>query len=98
MKSKEEKGTHSGSARRGWGITGKLVWAIVASVVIGVGILLGVVYFQMSHTLLDRSEELLQATTDKTLQETRAWMNRTLAMLETQRDTDCLHAQQQVNE
>ena len=51
------------------------------------GVLLGVVYVQMSHTLLERSEELLQATTDKTLQETKAWMNRTLAMLETQRDT-----------
>lgn len=76
-----------GSARRGAGITAKLVWAIVASVVIGMGILLGVVYFQMSNTLLERSEDLLQATTDKTLQETRAWMNSTLAMLETQRDT-----------
>ncbi len=73
-------------ARRGFGITGKLVVAIVGSVIIGVAVLLGVVYFQMSRTLLDRSEDLLQATTDKTLQETRAWMNRTLAMLETQRD------------
>ena len=74
-------------ARRGRGITGKLVSAIVASVVIGMAALLGVVYSQMSNTLLERSEDLLQATTDKTLQETRAWMNRTLAMLETQRDT-----------
>ncbi len=76
----------SGSAQRGLGITGKLASAIVVSVVIGVALLMGVVYFQMSHTLLDRSEDLLQATTDKTIQETRAWMNRTLAMLETQRD------------
>ncbi len=75
------------TARKGCGITGKLVSAIVVSVVIGVGILLGVVYFQMSHTLLERSEDLLRATTDKTIQETKAWMNRTLAMLETQRDT-----------
>ena len=74
-------------ARRGRGITGNLVSAIVASVVIGMAALLGVVYSQMSNTLLERSEDLLQATTDKTLQETRAWMNRTLAMLETQRDT-----------
>lgn len=74
-------------AKRGQGITGKLVSAIVGSVVIGMAILLGVVYFQMSHTLLDRSEELLRATTDKTIQETKAWMNRTLATLETQRDT-----------
>ena len=78
-------------ARRGFGITGKLVVAIVGSVIIGVAVLLGVVYFQMSRTLLDRSEDLLQATTDKTLQETRAWMNRTLAMLETQRDICLLY-------
>ena len=86
MGSEEKRTTHAGRARRGWGITGKLVSAIVVSVFAGVAILLGAVYFQMSHTLLDRSEDLLQATTDKTLQETRAWMNRTLAMLETQRD------------
>ena len=30
---------------------------------------------------------MLRTTTDKTLQETKAWMNRTLTMLETQRDT-----------
>ncbi len=87
MSAKKSHVPHAGGTRRGWGITGKLVFAIVVSVIIGVAILLSVVYFQMSHTLLDRSEDLLQATTDKTLQETRAWMNRTLAMLETQRDT-----------
>ena len=86
MGSKEKRAMCSGSAQRGLGITGKLASAIVVSVVIGVALLMGVVYFQMSHTLLDRSEDLLQATTDKTIQETRAWMNRTLAMLETQRD------------
>ncbi len=41
----------------------------------------------MSHTLLDKSEEMLRTTTDRTLQETKAWMNSTLTMLETQRDT-----------
>ncbi len=87
MSSKSKKSPAAGASRRGWGITGKLVVAIVGSVIIGVGILLCVVYFQMSGTLLERSEELLQSTTGKTLQETRAWMNRTLAMLETQRDT-----------
>ena len=33
------------------------------------------------------SEDLLQATTERTLQETRAWMSSTLTMLEVQRDT-----------
>ncbi len=59
----------------------------MGSVIIAVAILFAVVYLQMSHALLDKSEDLLQTTTDRTLQETRAWMNSTLSMLETQRDT-----------
>lgn len=87
MKLKKEKAARSGAARRGWGITGKLASAIVGSVVIAVAILLAVVYLQMSHALLDKSEDLLQTTTGRTLQETKAWMNGTLTMLEAQRDT-----------
>ncbi len=84
MKTKRE---NSGITRRGWSITGKMASAIVASVVLAVAILLAVVYLQMSRALLDKSEALLQTTTERTLQETKAWMNSTLAMLETQRDT-----------
>ena len=73
--------------RRGLGITVKLVAAIVVSVVIAGAALLLAVFDQMSQTLLANSEEMLQITTDKTLQATRAWMNQTLTMLETQRDT-----------
>lgn len=69
------------------GITAKLVSAIVISVVLTVSALLVVVYSRVSDALLIKSEELLQATTGKTIQETSAWMNRTLTMLETQRDT-----------
>ena len=83
-KAKSETGS---SKRRGAGITIKLVAAIVASVIIAGAALLAVVYDRMSQTLLEKSEEMLNTTTDKTLQETRAWMNRTLTMLETQRDT-----------
>ena len=87
MKQEKQDAAHTRAVRRGWGITGKLASAIVVSVIIAVAILLGVVYVQMSRTLLDKSEDLLQATTDRTVQETRAWINRTLTMLETQRDT-----------
>ena len=73
--------------RRGIGITVKLVAAIVISVAIAGSALLTIVFNQMSQTLLSKSEEMLVTTTDKTLQETKAWMNRTLSMLETQRDT-----------
>lgn len=73
--------------RRGPGITIKLVTAIVISVIFAGAALLVVVFDQMSQTLLEKSEEMLRTTTDKTLQETRAWMNRTLTMLESQRDT-----------
>ena len=65
------------------GITAKLVSAIVISVVLTVSALLVVVYSRVSDALLIKSEELLQTT----IQETSAWMNRTLTMLETQRDT-----------
>lgn len=72
--------------RRGIGITVKLVAAVIVSAIIAVSALLAVVYNRMSQTLLEKSEEILGTTADKTLQETRAWMNRTLTMLETQRD------------
>ena len=84
---KKEKDVRSDAAKRGWGITGKLASAIVVSVVIAVAIMFAVVYFRMSSALLDKSEHLLQTTTERTLQETRAWMNSTLTMLEAQRDT-----------
>lgn len=87
MKQNKETSVKSGVVRKGWGITGKLASAIVVSVIIAVAILFAVVYVQMSNALLDKSENLLQTTTDRTVQETRAWMNSTLTMLETQRDT-----------
>ncbi|MCI9584872.1 methyl-accepting chemotaxis protein [Clostridiaceae bacterium] len=87
MKKRTKEASQSGSVRRGWGITGKLASSIVVSVVIAVAILFAVVYIQMSRALLDKSERLLQTTTERTLQETKAWMNTTLTMLETQRDT-----------
>ena len=72
---------------KGIGITGKLASAIVVIVVLAVAALLAVVYRQMSSALLERSEDLIRTTTDQTIQETRSWMNRTLTMLEMQRDT-----------
>ncbi len=72
--------------RRGMGVTGKLATAVAGSVILAVGVLLAVVYVQMSHTLLEKSEALLEATTGRILQETKAWMNKTLSMLEAQRD------------
>lgn len=85
MKSTKDRQTQT--KQRGVGITGKLVSAIVVSVIIAVAVLLGVVYTQMSQALQEKSEDMLRTTTDKMIQETRAWMNGTLAMLETQRDT-----------
>lgn len=87
MKTKKDVAGEAGASRRGVGITGKLAFSIVISVVIAVAILLAVVYFKMSHALLDKSEHLLKTTTERTIQETRAWMNKTLTMLETQLDT-----------
>ncbi len=69
------------------GITRKLVAAIIVTIVVMVAVLLLLVYNRVSDTLLSKSESLLKETTDKTLQETSAWMNKTLTMLEMQRDT-----------
>ena len=80
MEHRKQEASQGRTVRRGWGITGKLASAIVVSVVIAVAILFAIVYFQMSNALLDKSEDLLQTTTERTLQETRAWMNSTLTM------------------
>lgn len=88
MKVKERPAARSvSSEKRGMGVTGKLVFATVVSAVLALAVLLAVVYVQMSGALLEKSEDLLLTTTERTLQETRAWMNSTLTMLETQRDT-----------
>ncbi len=88
MKVKEREAIRPAqTSNRGVGITGKLVFATVVSAVLALAVLLGVVYVQMSGALLEKSEDLLLTTTERTLQETRAWMNSTLTMLETQRDT-----------
>lgn len=84
---KEAESNVQNPKKKGIGVTVKLVFAVVVSAMIAVAVLLGVVYDRMSQTLLEKSEELLHTTSDKTLQETKAWMNRTLTMLETQRDT-----------
>ena len=83
----EEKSRDDRTVRRGIGIAVKLLGAIVASIVIALGALLAVVYNQMSEALMEKGDEILRTTTERALQETRAWMNGTLTMLEAQRDT-----------
>lgn len=88
MKSRSETKEKAGvKVRRKKGIAKKLVGAIMATIIIMVAVLLLIVYNRVSDTLLEKSERLLQETTDKALQETGAWMNKTLTMLEMQRDT-----------
>lgn len=87
MSQATEEKSRTMTTGRGIGITVKLVAAIAVSVMIAIAVLLSVVYDRMSQTLLEKSEEILHTTTEKTLQETKAWMNRTLTMLEAQRDT-----------
>ncbi len=86
MTEKERKKGSDAPMRRGVGITVKLVAAILVSVIVAVSALMGVVYSNMSRTLLEKSEDILRTTTERTIQETRAWMNRTLTLLATQRD------------
>lgn len=88
MKTKERTNDETRRVgRRKRGIARKLVIAIMATIVVMVAVLLLIVYNRVSEALLEKSENLLQETTDKALQETNAWMNKTLATLEMQRDT-----------
>lgn len=87
MKKREKDRSAAKSVVRKWGVTGKLAGAIVLTIVIMITVLLVIVYGRVSGTLLDKSENLLKETTDKAVQETRAWMNKALTMLEMQRDT-----------
>ncbi len=87
MEPENDKRAENRTARRGVGITVKLTTAIVIIVAAAVAALLAVVYTRMSDALLKKSEDLIQTTTDKTIQETRSWMNKTLTMLKMQRDT-----------
>ena len=87
MEPQKTKEGNTRSVRKGIGITGKLAAAIVLIVILAVAALLSIVYRQMSQALSEKSEDLIQTTTDRTIQETRSWMNRTLTMLEMQRDT-----------
>ena len=73
--------------RRGGRIAAKLVVTIVITIVIMVAVLLTLVYRRVSDALLDKTENLIQETTGKVIQETNAWMNKTLTMLEMQKDT-----------
>ena len=88
MKLNKRQVTRSVSKKKhGVSVTGKLVFATVVSAILALAVLLAVVYFKMSDALLEKSEDLLQTITERTIQETRAWMNDTLTMLKVQRDT-----------
>ncbi len=86
-KTKAENSRPAAVRRHSGRIAAKLVGAIVATIMIMVAVLLTLVYRRVSDTLLDKSEKLIQETTGKVTQETTAWMNKTLTMLDMQRDT-----------
>lgn len=65
----------------------KLVGIIIPFVVAAMAILLYVVYTNVSETLLKKSETLLHTTSERTIEEAEAWINKTLTALEQQRDT-----------
>ena len=72
-----DKKNGEGKVRKGAGITVKLLGAIVVSIIIAMGALLMVVYNQMSDVLEQKGDDILRTTTDRAIQETKAWMNRT---------------------
>ncbi len=86
-RTKEKAESQGTGVRRGWGITGKLGTAVIGSIFILVVLLLMVVFVEMASAMLRKNEELIQSTTERTIQQTSAWMNKTLTSLEMQRDT-----------
>ncbi len=86
-KTREKTASQSTGVRRGWGITGKLGTAVIGSIFILVVLLLMVVFVEMASAMLDKNEELIRSATERTIQQTSAWMNKTLTSLEMQRDT-----------
>ena len=82
---KRTSGRNAGRGKRG--ITRKLTSAIVVTIAVMVALLLLIVYNRVSSALLEKSEKLLTETTDKAIQETSAWINKTITMLEMQKDT-----------
>ena len=88
MKSDQLQTTDSSTAiRKGIGISAKLALAIVLCVSIAVSALLLMVYSKMSQALLNKSEEMLQTTTEGTLQEVSGWLNGILARIQAQKET-----------
>ena len=87
MKKNQKAADGIRSKRHKRGIAKKLVGAIILTIIVMVAALLLIVYHRVSDTLLEESENLLAETTGKAVQETSAWMNRTVTMLEMQRDT-----------
>lgn len=73
--------------KRRRGIAAKLIGASVVTIVIMVAALLLIVYGRVSSALLDKSEDLIQETTNKAVHETSGWISKTLTMMEMQRDT-----------
>lgn len=74
------------SKRRGLSISAKLIIAVMICILVGMIFFTWVVYDRVSNVLTVQSEELLATTTKETAEEAHAWVNRTITMLEMQRD------------
>lgn len=73
--------------RRGLSISAKLIIAVMICILVGMLAFTWIVYDQVSKVLTQQSEELLTATTVDIAEQAHAWVNRTLTMLEMERDT-----------
>lgn len=73
--------------RRGLSISAKLIIAIMICIFVGMLIFTWVVYNQVSDMETEQSERLLESTTAEAAEQAHAWVNRTLTMLEMERDT-----------
>lgn len=74
------------SKKKGVGIKGKLIGLLLPLIVIVLSIILFLVYINTSRIVLSKSEELLQSNTESGVNDVRAWMNKVITALDTERD------------
>lgn len=72
--------------KKGFGIQEKVLGALIPGVVIIMGIILSLFYVNASKLVVDKSEEVLETSTESVVNQVTAWVNQTLTALDTERD------------
>lgn len=69
------------------GVNAKLIGLLLPTVAAVLALILFLIYFNVSHIVLTKSEELLQSNSNSVVNGVTAWMNKVITALDTERDT-----------